>query len=73
MFTPKEIKVVSSSLQEAVEFIHENLRASSTLKDAMEEFDADPYITALVKVDPKAAAKIRKFVVSDLRDYIEEN
>ena len=69
MFTPEEIKVVSSSLQEAVEFMHENLRDRPTLKAAMEEFDTDPYITALVKVDPKAAAKIRKFVMSDLRDY----
>ena len=73
MFTPEEIKVVSSSLQEAVEYIHENLRDSSTLKDAIAEFDADPYITALVKVDPEAAAKIRLSVVSDLRDYIEED
>ena len=71
MFTPEEKAAISSALREWVEFIHEDLRDESTVEAAMKVFDTNPYITALVKVDPEAAAKIRKFVVGDVMDYIE--
>ena len=73
MFAPEEKAAISSALREWVEFIHEDLRDGPTLEAAMEDFDTNPYITALVKIDPEAAAKIREFTVNDLQDYIEED
>ena len=73
MFTPEEKAAISSALREWVEFIHEDLRDEPTVEAAMKVFDTNPSITALVKVDPEAAAKIRKFTVDDLRDYIDED
>ena len=34
-------------------------------------FDADAEVTALIKVDPEAAAKIREFIVNDLADWLQ--
>jgi GTP cyclohydrolase I len=73
MFTPEEKTAISKALKEWVEFIHEDLRDEPTVETAMKVFDTNPYITALAKVDPEAATKIREFTVNDLRDYIEED
>lgn len=38
---------------------------------AMAAFDADAEVTALKKVDPAAAARIREFVENNLADYLD--
>ncbi len=70
-FTERELAAISNALQTSVEFIHEGLRDEPTKAAAMAAFDADAEVTALKKVDPAAAARIREFVENDLADYLD--